>query len=310
MAQAADLSGGSCCKPILWAFMLALTYVGSLYIWRTKEHRDHPSTIKKRFVSVFAIICISPLFVVFGADLAYFKKGMTIPALLGLRLEGLVQAVLLPLVLTMVLFTGPLVLHYFDGIWSLYIGKSSPFTVCKPSACPSCHDPCLAEPRYWYSNLKNLIWLRNHIVAPLSEEFTFRACMLPLLVPCLGQRAAILICPLFFGVAHFHHLTEKLARTSSIKLAVMRSVFQFGYTTIFGAYSVYLFLRTGHFVAPFVAHAFCNHMGFPDMSEVFGYKQPRLSLLLLAFLGGLVAWASLLEPLTQPDIYQNSLYAS
>uniref|UniRef100_A0A131YAG8 CAAX prenyl protease 2 n=1 Tax=Ixodes ricinus TaxID=34613 RepID=A0A131YAG8_IXORI len=287
MSQAADLSGGSCCKPILWAFMLALTYVGSLYIWRTKEHRDHPSTIKKRFVSVFAIICISPLFVVFGADLAYFKKDMTIPALLGLRLEGLAQAVLLPLALTMVLFTGPLVLHYFDGIWSLYI-----------------------EPRYWYSNLKNLIWLRNHIVAPLSEEFTFRACMLPLLVPCLGQRAAILICPLFFGVAHFHHLTEKLARTSSVKLAVMRSVFQFGYTTIFGAYSVYLFLRTGHFVAPFVAHAFCNHMGFPDMSEVFGYKQPRLSLLLLAFLGGLVAWASLLEPLTQPDIYHNSLYAS
>ncbi|KAM7289706.1 CAAX prenyl protease 2 isoform X1 [Ixodes scapularis] len=187
----------------------------------------------------------------------------------------------------MVLFTGPLVLHYFDGIWSLYIGKSSPSAVCKPSACLSCHDPCLAEPRYWYSNLKNLIWLRNHIVAPLSEEFTFRACMLPLLVPCLGQRAAILICPLFFGV-----------------------VFQFGYTTIFGAYSVYLFLRTGHFVAPFVAHAFCNHMGFPDMSEVFGYKQPRLSLLLLAFLGGLVAWASLLEPLTQPDIYHNSLYAS
>ncbi|CAN7999664.1 unnamed protein product [Ixodes hexagonus] len=289
MDHAADLSEVNCTRAILWAFTLALTYVGSLYIWRAKEHRDHPSTIKKRFVSVFAILCISPLFVVFGADLAYFNKGATIPALLGLRLAGLAQAVLLPLVLTMVLFTGPLVLHYFDGIWSLYIGKS---------------------PGYWYSNLKNLIWLRNHIVAPLSEEFTFRACMLPLLVPCLGQRAAILICPLFFGVAHLHHLTEKLARTSDVKLVVMQSVFQFGYTTIFGAYSVYLFLRTGHFVAPFVAHAFCNHMGFPDMSEVFGYRQPRLSLLLLAFLGGLLAWASLLEPLTRPDIYHNNLYAS
>lgn len=287
MAQAADLSGSNCSKAILWAFMLALTYVGSLYIWRTKKERDHPSTIKKRFVSVFAIICISPLFVVFGADLDYFNESATIPALLGLRLEGLVQAVLLPLVLTMVLFSGPLVLHYFDGIWSLY-----------------------KEPGYWYSNLKNLIWLRNHVVAPLSEEFTFRACMLPLLVPCLGQRAAILICPLFFGVAHLHHLTEKLARTSNVKLVVMQSVFQFGYTTIFGAYSVYLFLRTGHFVAPFVAHAFCNHMGFPDMSEVFGYKQPWLSLLLLAFLGGLLTWASLLEQLTQPDLYHNSLYAS
>ncbi|KAH9375981.1 ras converting CAAX endopeptidase Sras [Haemaphysalis longicornis] len=282
----AENTGSSCTSAILWSFMLALTYVGSLYIWRTKDHRDHPTTIKKRFISVFAIICVSPLFVVFGADLAHFKKNASVPAVMGLRFAGLIQAIVLPLVLTMVLFAGPLVLHYFDGVWSLYL-----------------------EPRYWYSNLKNLIWLRNHVVAPLSEEFTFRACMLPILVPCLGHRAAVVICPLFFGVAHFHHLIEKLTRTNNIKLAVMQSVFQFAYTTIFGAYSVYLFLRTGHFVAPFVAHAFCNHMGFPDVSEVFGYKQPRLSLLLLAFLVGLLGWASLLGPLTQPHLYSNELYA-
>lgn len=64
----------------------------------------------------------------------------------------------------------------------------------------------------------------------------------------------------------------------------------------------------GHFVAPFVAHAFCNHMGFPDVAEVFGYKQPRLTLLLLAFLFGLLSWASLLEPMTRPQIYSNELY--
>ncbi|KAL3217864.1 hypothetical protein MRX96_031970 [Rhipicephalus microplus] len=281
----AENTKSSCVSAILWSFMLALTYVGSLYIWRTRENRDHPATIKKRFISVFAIICISPLFVVFGADLGHFKKNASVPAVMGLRLAGLLPAIVLPLALTMVLFAGPLVLHYFDGVWSLYM-----------------------EPRYWYLNLRNLIWLRNHIVAPLSEEFTFRACMLPILVPCLGHRAAVVICPLFFGVAHFHHLTERLSRTSNVKMAIMQSVFQFAYTTIFGAYSVYLFLRTGHFVAPFVAHAFCNHMGFPDVSEVFGYKQPRLTLLLLAFLLGLLSWASLLEPMTRPQIYSNDLY--
>ncbi|KAH8027611.1 hypothetical protein HPB51_007161 [Rhipicephalus microplus] len=287
--------------------MLALTYVGSLYIWRTRENRDHPATIKKRFISVFAIICISPLFVVFGADLGHFKKNASVPAVMGLRLAGLLPAIVLPLALTMVLFAGPLVLHYFDGVWSLYMGKTDVVVVLNLIFL-LCLSFTISEPRYWYLNLRNLIWLRNHIVAPLSEEFTFRACMLPILVPCLGHRAAVVICPLFFGVAHFHHLTERLSRTSNVKMAIMQSVFQFAYTTIFGAYSVYLFLRTGHFVAPFVAHAFCNHMGFPDVSEVFGYKQPRLTLLLLAFLLGLLSWASLLEPMTRPQIYSNDLY--
>lgn len=43
-------------------------------------------------------------------------------------------------------------------------------------------------------------WLRNQVVAPLTEELVFRACMLPMLVPCTGPSAAIFTCPLFFGV--------------------------------------------------------------------------------------------------------------
>ena len=36
--------------------------------------------------------------------------------------------------------------------------------------------------------------------APFSEEFIFRACMLPLLVPCFGTSLSVFLCPLFFGV--------------------------------------------------------------------------------------------------------------
>ena len=42
--------------------------------------------------------------------------------------------------------------------------------------------------------------MRNHVVAPLTEELVFRACMLPILVPCMGPQKAVFACPLFFGV--------------------------------------------------------------------------------------------------------------
>lgn len=44
------------------------------------------------------------------------------------------------------------------------------------------------------------VWLRNQVVAPLTEELVFRGAMLPMLVPCAGPTAAIFTAPLFFGV--------------------------------------------------------------------------------------------------------------
>lgn len=81
----------------------------------------------------------------------------------------------------------------------------------------------LLEPMYWLGNVHTLIWWRNHIVAPLSEEWTFRACMLPLLLQCFTQTTAIFICPLFFGVAHFHHVVERIKMGMEIKLALFIS---------------------------------------------------------------------------------------
>lgn len=44
------------------------------------------------------------------------------------------------------------------------------------------------------------VWLRNQVVAPLTEVLVFRGAMLPMLVPCAGPTAAIFTAPLFFGV--------------------------------------------------------------------------------------------------------------
>lgn len=55
--------------------------------------------------------------------------------------------------------------------------------------------------------------------------------------------------PLWFGVAHVHHAWETYksrGRTSSaLRFAMLQSSVQFTYTTLFGWYANFLFLRTG-----------------------------------------------------------------
>uniref|UniRef100_A0A3Q2Q3L2 CAAX prenyl protease 2 n=1 Tax=Fundulus heteroclitus TaxID=8078 RepID=A0A3Q2Q3L2_FUNHE len=66
-------------------------------------------------------------------------------------------------------------------------------------------DPC-----FWTLCLSDMRWLRNQVVAPLTEELVFRACMLPMLVPCAGPTTAIFTCPLFFGSNHFEILLSSI----------------------------------------------------------------------------------------------------
>lgn len=54
----------------------------------------------------------------------------------------------------------------------------------------------------------------------------------------------------------------------------MRSLFQFGYTTLFGAYAIFLYLRTGSLLAVILVHAFCNWMGLPRFWGRVGAIEP------------------------------------
>ena len=47
--------------------------------------------------------------------------------------------------------------------------------------------------------------------------------------------------------------------------AVFRSLFQFTYTTLFGWYAAFLYLRTGSLPGVILAHSFCNWMGLPRL---------------------------------------------
>jgi prenyl protein peptidase len=54
----------------------------------------------------------------------------------------------------------------------------------------------------------------------------------------------------------------------------MRSVFQLAYTTLFGAYATFLYLRTGSLLAVVLVHAFCNWMGLPRFWGRVGAIEP------------------------------------
>ena len=77
----------------------------------------------------------------------------------------------------------------------------------------------------------------------------------------------IFLTPIIFGVAHVHHFYEFRLTHPQVPAAaaLVRSLFQLGYTTLFGAYATFLFLRTGSLAAVCVVHAFCNCMGLPQV---------------------------------------------
>lgn len=139
---------------------------------------------------------ISPIFVyLFSADRIF--DNVSLFDALGFRLKGIVPAFILPLILTAILFLGPLSQQWNNGVFKEFVNPLPHFS--------------------------NVLWLRNHIVAPLSEEFTFRACMLPLLLQTFKPSTAVLITPLFFGVAHFHHMAERLRAGMEKKTVIIVS---------------------------------------------------------------------------------------
>ncbi|XP_036786549.2 CAAX prenyl protease 2 isoform X10 [Manis pentadactyla] len=136
---------------------------------------------------------------------------------MGFRLEGIFPAALLPLLLTMILFLGPLMQLSMDCPCDLADGLK-----------------VVLAPRSWARCLTDMRWLRNQVIAPLTEELVFRACMLPMLAPCTGLGPAVFTCPLFFGVAHFHHIFEQLRfRQSSVGSIFLSAVLgQEGHTGV------------------------------------------------------------------------------
>ena len=70
------------------------------------------------------------------------------------------------------------------------------------------------------------------------------------------------------------------------------------YTSLFGAFASFLVLRTGNACAPTVAHAFCNATGVPDV--LAAARSRHRTFVVAAYAVGIIAFAALLGPLTDP----------
>lgn len=86
----------------------------------------------------------------------------------------------------------------------------------------------------------------------------------------------------------------------------MTTIFQTFYTTIFGALSSWLFLRTGHLVSAVICHSFCNVMGFPDFDGALQHNK-RIQIA-FAYVVGLALFLLLAQTWTAPETYNNHIY--
>ncbi|VFQ79758.1 unnamed protein product [Cuscuta campestris] len=213
----------------------------------------------------------------------------------GVRRDHIWQAVVFPLSLTALMYAGSLLkaLLLFDfckGNWSDVTRGLSGYIKTIPQMFINSVFSLASDVSAW----------RNYIVAPLTEELVFRACMIPLLL-CGGFNVytVVFLCPIFFSLAHLNHLLEYAQRRGSLVKAFVVAGFQLGYTVIFGSYASFLYVRTGHLLAPLVAHIFCNYMGLPAIIS------PRPGLITVAFIAGLLSFYWLLFPLTSPQLYNN-----
>ncbi|EYB92378.1 hypothetical protein Y032_0195g1510 [Ancylostoma ceylanicum] len=269
-----------CGASISLAVLFPLSYVGLLHI---ADHdgtdRNDPRSIRKRFIAatVNNVLSVAITYVVLS------QRGDPFPLRsMGFRAEGIAAATILPAVLVTVLYTGQWMMMFLDGhLWSNF---------------------SLSE---WRASFNRPTWIRDAIMAPITEEIAFRCCCASLLSGCLSPLMTIIVCPLPFASSHFHHIGDDRRRGFSLSQAIARRTFQFAYTYAFGAYATYLFLTTGHALAPIVTHAMCNSLGLPMFTEIgaFAHKYQRV-LLWTAYIAGMCGFTLLVGPLTRSELYQ------
>ncbi|TFK22023.1 Abi-domain-containing protein [Coprinopsis marcescibilis] len=146
--------------------------------------------------------------------------------------------------------------------------------------------------------------LRTYIIGPITEEITFRACVLAVFhMGGVSRKQMIFLSPLTFGVAHVHHAWDTYNRygrnLDALKRALIGSSFQLFYTSVFGFLVAYVFVRTQSLAAPITAHIFCNTMGFPDLLTELRMNPRHRKSIVAAYIIGIAGFVYTLPRWTQ-----------
>ncbi|KAG0579774.1 hypothetical protein M758_4G123800 [Ceratodon purpureus] len=303
MAATPRLSSGT---AMLACAAMAVLYVGMLYFPCLVFRLPPARTINEHYIRRFACSIAASVLasgICFWLLPVKILQNFDLPAalaVLGIRRDHLWQAIFYPLLLTALLYLGPLVMAALD---STSDSDEEDEAKVEEGFIQGLYTKITVN--LWSLTADIFAW-RNYVVGPLTEEWVFRACMVPVLL-CAGYSPlkVMLLCPLFFGLAHLNHYWETVyPEKRNHGIAALITGFRFAYTTIFGWYAAFLYLRTGHLVAPLVAHVFCNVMGLPALGDAI--ESPHNKVIGFAFLLGLGGFVSLLHPATSPALYNTN----
>jgi len=239
----------------------------------SERSRDDPGVIKARLLSV-SVSTISSLFLLHYIITAGHSKPLEATGWNATALHlgfSWCKYDLIAYFVTPALFLGPL--------YGRYLSHGLPYMTRRP----------LDERTF------NWVGIRNYIVGPISEEVVWRSCIV-----CAYRLAGasnafmIFFTPVSFGSAHLHHVWETYnlhGRTrQALRHAVLLTLFQFTYTTLFGSHSVFLLLRTSSLFPSTIAHIFCNIMGFPQLQSDLRRFPYRRKQLLFAYFAGILLY--------------------
>ncbi|CAB9508045.1 CAAX prenyl protease 2 [Seminavis robusta] len=265
-------------QPSFWhafcyGFGVAAAFVGSLYILVPSRirrlDRDDPLHIQWRTFAT-SVVCLVSILVYpwsFCADSS--SEGESVLVRLGLwpsQGTGLWHFFLGPLAHSVLLYLGPITMLLLQAKL-MAESTADPSAMDYWEALKAVLFPTpLGQPAPEQLERERWIKLRAKVIAPILEEIAFRGCLIPpLLATGLFHPAAVAwIAPLFFGLAHCHHAALRLQQGESLQKTLLSTAFQFLYTTLFGAYVSFAFIRTGSIVAVILSHSFCNTMGLPS----------------------------------------------
>ncbi|XP_042494361.1 CAAX prenyl protease 2-like isoform X2 [Macadamia integrifolia] len=179
---------------------MTIFYVGILYAPTLILRLPHPTSLNNFMIRRFVCAGISSIVSIFFCALILPMRRLEVSSVLGaygIRLDHLWHAVVFPISLTSLVYTGSLVSKFMSLLssWNQYevCGEGSMSEYIKIAS-----QTFLERISAMASNV--LVW-RNYFVAPLTEELVFRACMIPLLL-CggFGTYKVMLLSPIFFSL--------------------------------------------------------------------------------------------------------------